>query len=158
MKNEKMILKDYEALLTELKVKIKTAQVKAVLAVNSELIKLYWEIGKSIAEKQKISGRGDAIVEKIAVDVRKEFPTIKGFSRSNIFSMRQFYLAYKSEGENVQQLVGQIPWGHNLLLINTLRDIRKPIGISEYKVTRELRKDYQKNLPSVQKLEKLIRE
>lgn len=115
-------MNDYEALLTEVKVKIRTAQVKSVLAVNSELIKLYWEIGKLITEKQESAGWGDSIVEKIAFDVRKEFPTIKGFSRSNIFAMRQFYLAYSSEEKNVQQLVGQIPWGHNLLLINKIKN------------------------------------
>lgn len=113
----------YEEFLHDLKTRIRSAQIKAALSVNRELIGLYWEIGKRIVEQQEKAGWGDAIVEQLAKDLRHEFPEIKGFSRSNIFSIRQFYLVYHHhQGEIVQQLVGQIPWGHNLVIISKVKD------------------------------------
>lgn len=114
---ENIILSEYKSLLDELKEKIKYAQIKAVLSVNQELIKLYWDIGKAISEKQEQANWGNSVVEKIAKDIKKEFPLLKGLSRSNIFSMQQFFKAYRNEDEIVQQLVGQIPWGRNMLSI-----------------------------------------
>ncbi len=116
------LLAGYEEFLNDLKQRIRSAQIKAAIAVNSELIALYWDIGKRIVEKQEEAGWGDSVVERLAEDLRREFPGIKGFSRSNIFGMRQFYLSYRGSSRKVQQLVGQIPWGHNQVIIARIKD------------------------------------
>ncbi|MCK5851415.1 DUF1016 family protein [bacterium] len=102
------INKDYKKWLLELKLKIKSSQIKAALQVNSELIALYWNIGAMICEKQSKSNWGSKLIEQVATDLKSEFPDLTGFSRSNLYSMRQFYLFYNQHDLIVQQLVGQI--------------------------------------------------
>jgi len=87
---------DYSVLLIEVKERIRSAQLTALRAVNRELVALYWDIGRLITEKQRTANWGDAVVEQLAADLRLEFPGIAGFSRRNIFYMREFYLAYGS--------------------------------------------------------------
>lgn len=113
---------EYLLILSGLKSKIRNAQIKAALSVNKELISLYWEIGKIISQKQKEGGYGDSIVEMLAGDLSKEFPQMKGFSRTNLFNIRQWYLFYAESDTKVQQLVGQLPWGHNIVIINRIKD------------------------------------
>ena len=108
---------DYIKWLNRLKSKIQNAQIKAALSANAELISLYWEIGKDIFEKQETNGWGNAIVENLSKDLKSEFPNLKGFSRRNLFYMKRFYLFYKNDFEKVQQLVAQIPFGYNILII-----------------------------------------
>jgi len=127
----------YAALLDELKARIRAAQVKAALSVNRELILLYWDIGKSIVERQRKEGWGRSVVERLARDLQAEFPGISGFSPQNMWYMRAFYLAWTVEvanlqqpvgeldGENLPQAVGEIPWGHNLQLLSKLNDPSK---------------------------------
>ena len=127
----------YAALLDELKARIRAAQVKAALSVNRELILLYWDIGKSIVERQRKEGWGRSVVERLARDLQAEFPGISGFSPQNMWYMRAFYLAWMVEvanlqqpvgeldGENLPQAVGEIPWGHNLQLLSKLNDPSK---------------------------------
>lgn len=86
-----LILQEYKKVLITIKNQIKEAQVKSVLAANKELIKLYWQIGQIISEKQTLDGWGSRVVEKLAKDLQQEFPGLEGFSRSNIFYMRSFY-------------------------------------------------------------------
>lgn len=104
---------EYFQLLSQIKAKVKAAQIKAAVSVNKELIKLYWEIGKIICDKQTKSKWGDSVVEMLARDLKKEFPEMKEFSRANLFSIRQWHLFYSNMNEKVQQLVGQLPWGHH---------------------------------------------
>lgn len=115
---------DYAQFLADLKTRIRTAQVKATLAVNSELISLYWSIGRDIAERQESHGWGKSVVETLSRDLRREFPHITGVSARNLWDMRRFFLAYRELAENddefLRQAVAQIPWGHNLLLLNKL--------------------------------------
>ncbi len=118
---------DYSEWLNNLKSKIRRTQIKAALSANSELIKLYWEIGKDIFEKQEIKGWGNFIVENLSKDLKYEFPDMKGFSRRNLFYMKKFYSFYKSDFKKVQQLVAQIPWGHNILIISKLQNIDEAI-------------------------------
>lgn len=119
-KNDQNVLgKSYQALLSEIKEKVKTSQIKAVLAVNQELISLYWEVGTSIHKKQQEEGWGAKTIEKLAKDLKSTFPDMKGFSRTNISYMAQFAKEYPNL-EIVQQAVGQIPWGHNILLLQKL--------------------------------------
>lgn len=87
------VLTDYAPFLTELKARVLSAQVGAARAVNRELILLYWDIGQSIVDKQRTASWGDAVVEKLAADLRAEFPEMSGFSARNIWDMRRFYAA-----------------------------------------------------------------
>ena len=112
---------DYSVLLIEVKERIRSAQLTALRAVNRELVALYWDIGRLITEKQRTANWGDAVVEQLAADLRLEFPGIAGFSRRNIFYMREFYLAYGSQ-EKVQPLVAQIAWSNNLIILTRCND------------------------------------
>ena len=119
--------KEYLKWLDNLKSRIRTTQIKAALSANAELIKLYWDIGKDIFEKQEIKGWGNFIVENLSKDLKSEFPNMKGFSRRNLFYMKKFYNFYKSNFKKVQQLVAQIPWGHNILIISKSQNINEAI-------------------------------
>jgi predicted nuclease of restriction endonuclease-like (RecB) superfamily len=112
---------DYPDWLTHLKQRIAGAQQRAALAVNTELVLLYWEIGQAILDKQHGAGWGGKVVERIAHDLRTAFPTMKGSSRSNLLYMRALADAWRDRAI-VQQLVGQLPWGHNIVLLTKLKD------------------------------------
>lgn len=112
---------DYAPFLADLQTRIAAAQVKASLSVNREMIALYFDVGRLLVEKQENAGWGDAVVAQIARDLKRELPDIKGFSRSKLFEMRQFYLAHREESPIVPQAVGQIPWGHNLVLLHKIK-------------------------------------
>lgn len=88
----------YPSLLEDLKARIREAQVKAALAANREMVLLYWEIGRRIVERQENEAWGRSVIERLADDLRKEFPDLQGFSRSNIWRMRAFFLAYREVG------------------------------------------------------------
>ena len=111
----------YADWLAELKTRIHTAQQRAALAVNRELVGLYWQIGRDILERQAQQGWGAKVIERLAHDLRTAFPDMKGFSRANLMYMRAFAEAWPS-AEIVQQTVGQLPWGHNLVLLTKLKD------------------------------------
>lgn len=103
---------DYENLLNDLKQRIRTAQVRAALAVNQELIMLYWQIGQEILLRQQREGWGSKIIERLAKDLKRAFPDIKGFSKRNLKYMRALAEAYDDE-MLVQRSVAQLPWRHN---------------------------------------------
>lgn len=111
----------YADWLKELKSRIRAAQQKAVLAANSEMILLYWRIGRDILDRQNLQGWGSKVVERLSEDLRREFPNIKGYSRANLLYMRAFAEAWPNQAI-VQQLVGQLPWGHNLELLTKLKN------------------------------------
>ena len=100
--------KSYQELLARLKDQIRTAQVRAALAVNRELVLLYWGIGREILERQATEGWGSKVVERLAKDLHTEFPDMKGLSRTNLLYMRTFAETWPQESI-VQQVVGQIP-------------------------------------------------
>lgn len=112
----------YTDWLTELKTRIHSTQQRAALSVNRELILLYWQIGRDILERQAQQGWGAKVIERLAHDLRTAFPDMKGFSRANLMYMRAFAEAWP-DAEIVQQLVGQLPWGHNLVLLSKLKDM-----------------------------------
>jgi len=118
---------EYRDLIATLKNRIQAAQIKAALAVNSQLIALYWDIGKQIAERQEASGWGDAVIEQIAKDLTREIGGLKGFSRRNLYYMKQFYGFYPDRSGFVQQLVAQIPWGHNILILQNIKEKDKAL-------------------------------
>ena len=107
----------YDDFLADLKERIRTAQVKAALSVNRELIALYYDVGRRIVERQEEANWGDGVIDQISTDLKAAFPDAKGFSRRNLYDMRSFFLAYRDAGDFVQQPVAQIPWGHNLALM-----------------------------------------
>ncbi len=109
----------YADWLAELKGRIHTAQQRAALAVNRELVLLYWQIGQDILARQAEQGWGAKVIERLAHDLRAAFPEMKGFSPRNIKYMRAFAEAWPN-AEIVQQLVAQLPWGHNLMLLDKL--------------------------------------
>lgn len=121
-KNDTAILgESYQTLLTEIKEKVRTSQIKAALAVNKELIQLYWEIGTTVHAKQQKEGWGAKTVKKLAQDLKSAFPDMKGFSLRNIQYMVKFAKEYP-DLSIVQQLVAQIPWGHNVVLLERLKN------------------------------------
>lgn len=111
----------YAEWLTDLKSRIHIAQQRATLAVNRELVGLYWQIGRDILSRQQARGWGAKVIDRLAHDLRTAFPDMKGFSRANLMYMRAFAQAWPEEAI-VQQLVGRLPWGHNLVLLTRLKD------------------------------------
>jgi len=134
----------YANLLTDLKARVRAAQLRAAVSVNRELILLYWDIGKIIVEAQNTKGYGKQVVEQLAEDLHTAFPKMDGFSPRNVWRMRAFYLAWTDEsqkhqqpvgnldskilpqlvaeldGQNLPQPVAEIPWGHNVWLLEKI--------------------------------------
>ena len=116
---------NYNKFITSLKAKIRSAQIKGAIAVNRELIKLYWDMGKDILEKQEQEGWGSKVLERVVKDLQNEFPGVEGFSRTNLFRIKAFYTAYAKVPQVVGQLeqlsIFSIPWGHNVILLESLK-------------------------------------
>jgi len=110
----------YSDWLADLKTRIHHAQQRATRAVNRELVQLYWQIGRDMLVRQAEQGWGAKVIDRLAHDLRSAFPEMKGFSRSNLMYMRAFAEAWPDE-QIVQQAVGQLPWGHNLVLLTRLK-------------------------------------
>lgn len=140
---QSLSLPDYPAFLAALKERILRARISAARAVNHELVLLYWDIGRGIVEKQRIAGWGDAVVERLAADLRVDFPDMRGFSAGNIWRMRQFYQVHaapeflaqvvreigpipkattKDEflAQAVRELTASVPWGHHVLMLGRI--------------------------------------
>jgi predicted nuclease of restriction endonuclease-like (RecB) superfamily len=111
----------YRELLENLKGRIRSSQIKAAIAVNRELILLYWQIGRDILFRQTQEGWGSKVVSRLSTDLRREFPDMKGFAPRSLKYMRAFAEAFPDE-QIVRQVVAQIPWGHIQLLLGKLND------------------------------------
>jgi predicted nuclease of restriction endonuclease-like (RecB) superfamily len=120
-KNQGVALHDYALLLADVKERVRAAQYQALRAVNKELIGLYWDIGKMIVARQRGASWGKAIVERLAKDLRAEFPGVQGFSAQNLWYMRQFYSEYCEEAK-LQPLVGEISWAKHLVIMARCKD------------------------------------
>jgi predicted nuclease of restriction endonuclease-like (RecB) superfamily len=124
----------YPAMVKEIRNSIRSAKYEALRAANKELIKLCWDIGRIIVEKEKGRTRGRSVIQRLSRDLRSEFVGPLVFSQQNIWSMRLFYLAWTEEvsnlkrpvgeldGKNLPQAIEEIPWGHNLQLLSALKD------------------------------------
>ena len=156
----------YAELLEDLKNRIRHAQVRAAVAASRELIRLYWDIGQEIVQRQDREGWGTSVIDRLSADLQKEFPGVAGFSSGNIRRMRAFYLAYTKgvaivvqpvrqlateisaqparelpdrpaqvvpspDGANLPQLVAQIPWYHNIVLIEKVKDLRQRLWYAQ---------------------------
>lgn len=112
---------DYAVWLAAIKARVTASRQRAALAANAELIHLYWQIGRDILEQQAEQGWGSKVIERLARDLREAFPEMKGFSRANLLYMRAFAEAWRDE-QIVQQLAGQLPWFHNVVLMTRLKE------------------------------------
>ncbi len=113
--------KEYKTFLNDLKNKIQSTRLKAALAVNHEVVALYWHIGGQIIEKQKITHWGDKLLEALSSDLRYSFPETRGFSPTRLKRMRMFAACYPRL-EFGSQPVTQLPWGHIQLLLFKIKD------------------------------------
>ena len=111
----------YQDWLNQLKKQIRSSQQRAILAVNQELVLLYWQIGQNILQRQDQQGWGAKVIDRLSKDLSAEFPEIKGFSTRNLKYMRKFAEAWQDK-QIVQQAVALLPWGHNLVLLDKFSD------------------------------------
>lgn len=115
---------DYAKFLADIKNRIRSAQTQAALSVNSELVLLYWHIGKDILKRQDEQGWGTKVITNLSHDLSSEFPQMKGFSIRNLKYMRGFAAAYPEEAF-VQEALAQITWYHNITLLSKVKDSRE---------------------------------
>lgn len=141
---------EYQGFVSQLSARVRQARTGAARSVNAELVSLYWDIGREIDAKQRTHGWGDSVVERIAADLRAEFPGVAGFSNANVWRVKQFYVAHTepkflaqlvrdlkrgdSTGKDrkapsaanvaraVRDLVNAIPWGHHVFLLGRVND------------------------------------
>jgi predicted nuclease of restriction endonuclease-like (RecB) superfamily len=161
---------DYTDWFAGLKEHISTARQKAALSLNAALIELYWTMGREIIEKEKLAGWGSGLIDRLSRDLTSEFSDMKGFSRRNLYAIRQWYLFYSSHFTIVPQAVAQIPWGHNRLIISRIKDVDEAlwyagatvengwgrdtlelkIGKNEYQRSGKSLTNFHRTLPAVQ--------
>ena len=139
MSDKKNLLKveDYGQFLDQIKKDIQQSQIKAAIAVNQELILLYWRIGKGLTEKIDNEGWGSKIITTLASDLARLFPDLSGFSSRNLNYMRKFAESYPDS--NCATAVAQIPWGHNLVILEKVENndqrlwyVQKCLGSVEF--------------------------
>lgn len=107
--------------VSDVKAKIRKSQLEALRAVNRQLVELYLNIGEMIVEKQEAYGWGKSVVEKLSLELQKEFPGIRGYSVQNLWYMRQFFMEYQ-KSKNLQPLVGEISWTKNIIILSKCKD------------------------------------
>jgi predicted nuclease of restriction endonuclease-like (RecB) superfamily len=112
---------DYVSLLTEVKERVRAAQYEALRTVNKQLVSLYFDIGRLIAERQSGNSYGRSVVRQLSIDLRTEFPAVSGFSERNLWYAREFFLTYNGN-EKLQPLVAEIGWAHNILIFEKCKD------------------------------------
>ncbi len=112
----------YAEWLVELKTRVRSAQLKAAVSVNVEMIQLYWDIGRAIVERQSAMGWGAKVIDRLGEDLQREFPGQSGFSARNLKYMRSFAEAWPGDSI-VQQPAAQIPWFHNVVLMEQVKEL-----------------------------------
>ncbi|MBP6985366.1 MAG: DUF1016 family protein [Alphaproteobacteria bacterium] len=137
--------KDYFEALAALKNEIKNARLRAHLAVNKELIALYWRIGLTILERQERLGWGSKVIEQFSLDLKHEFPDMKGFSTQNLWFMRQFAQEYRGH-QILQQAVREIPWGHNIVIMTKIKNDQ----IREWYIQKTIENGWSRNVLTMQ--------
>lgn len=138
---------DFKSWVSQLKQDIRSAQIRAAIKVNTELLRLYWRMGAEIFEKQKASSWGDGWLKELSHELMAEFPDMKGFSLRNLQYIKQWYLFYNQENTVVQQAVAQldddksqasvaqiseeiffsVPWGHHLYIISQCKEVSRAV-------------------------------
>ena len=112
-------MRGYAVLLERVKSEVQSARTRAALAVNRELVELYWRLGRLILDRQDAETYGTKVIERLATDLRVAFPEMRGLSRRNLHYIRSFAEAWP-DVEVVQRLIAQLPWGHNVELLSAL--------------------------------------
>lgn len=112
-------MRGYAVLLERVKSEVQSARTRAALAVNRELVELYWRLGRLILDRQDVETYGTKVIDRLAADLRVAFPEMRGLGRRNQHYMRSFAEAWH-DVEVVQRLIAQLPWGHNVELLSTL--------------------------------------
>lgn len=112
---------EYADILAALKERVRSAQYAALKAVNTELVGLYWDVGRLLVERQTDAGWGKGVVQQLAVDLQQAFPGVGGFSASNLWRMKAFFEAYRDQ-EKLAPLVREIGWSHNLVILERCSD------------------------------------
>lgn len=120
MENE-LMNEEEQNFIVDIKNKIRNSQYEAMKAVNQTLISLYWGIGQEIYNQQQEKGWGKSIVEVLSKEIKKDFPNVKGFSSSNLWRMRNFYVTY-SNTENLAPLVREISWSKNIVIMEKCKE------------------------------------
>lgn len=138
---------DYSAFLADIKDRVIGAHISAARKVNQELVLLYWDIGCSIVKKQQTAGWGDAVVERLAADLRAEFPDMTGFSVVNLWRMKQLYLVHSSP-EFLSQVVREM---------KKTKTKANPIGVAEYQLQARLPAEFKGHLPTARQLADAVR-
>jgi predicted nuclease of restriction endonuclease-like (RecB) superfamily len=110
----------YADLLATLKDRVRQTQFRAARAASSEVLRLYWSIGRDILERERLGGWGSKVVDLLAADLKREFPGMSGWSRRNLLYMRRVAESWPDEAEFVQHPAAQIPWGHVMVLLDRL--------------------------------------
>lgn len=130
IKESKFISSRYVELLNILKEKIRSSKIKASISGITELIKLYWEVGLEIVQRQKEEGWGTKVIDNLAKDLKASFPQMAGFSPCNLFYMKQFAEAYP-EFSSLPQAAAKTPWDHIILLIDKLDKLNKRLWYAQ---------------------------
>lgn len=123
----------YAKLLEQIKTDILQTQLRSALSITKELIMFYWRTGKVLSEQVKEEGRGASTMERLARDLKREFPDITGFSFRNLHYMRKFAASYPDP--NSAAAAAQIPWGHNMLLLDKVEDPAKRLWYAQQALT-----------------------
>ncbi|MEA3553468.1 MAG: PDDEXK nuclease domain-containing protein [Campylobacterota bacterium] len=139
---------EYKTFITDIKSKITQSQMKIASTVNSALLQFYWELGELISLKQKETKWGSKFIEQMASDLKKEFPSLKGFSRTNLFYIKKFYEFYSMDlvqlkgglkdkieeteivhhdGGLIDSIILQIPWRHNVEIFNKSKTTKEAL-------------------------------
>lgn len=138
MSNKPIKTDDYKVFIQDIKKRIQTAQIKAAVSVNQELLRLYWDLAERIVAKQQESAWGEGFLVQMSRDLQAEFPDMKGFSKRNLELMRQWYRFWTESGLIAKQaatqldgtLIGQqvvarifqIPWWHNVVIVTKIKN------------------------------------
>jgi hypothetical protein len=150
--------REYKDFLAQVKVHINSSRAKVALSINSSLIYLYWKLGALIAEKQEAYSWGNSVIENLSCDLKREFPDSSGFSKRNLFNVRRFYLSAADDllrTETDQSSIGILlcKSKDKIEVEYALRDINKPIGVSEFTFTEALPATLKSSIPTVGEFE-----
>ncbi|MCU0239156.1 MAG: PDDEXK nuclease domain-containing protein [Pyrinomonadaceae bacterium] len=162
-----IISQHYTKLLKDIKELVRTTQLQTLKQVNTQLISMYWNIGKMIVERQEGETWGKSIVEQLAKDLRQEFPTMTGLSARSIWYMRNFYLEYY-QNEKLPPLVAEIAWTHNRIILDKCKDnlerefyvrMTRKFGWSKNVLIHRIEnKDYERTISSQTNFEQTVTE
>ena len=136
---------DYAAALAAIKSRIEQVRLRVVLSANAAMVLLYWDIGRTILERQEQAGWGAKVIDRLATDLHEAFPEMKGFSPRNLKYMRAFAAAWPKRGF-VQQAAAQIPWFHNCLLLDRVPDA----ATRQWYIQATLREGWSRNILALQ--------